>query len=113
MRGSADALLRAVRKLAEHALHHAPPGTEVEIGVEGGPHPGPAILVEDRGPGIAAADREADLRPALQKRRDPASGAGLGLAFVVGTARAHAARVTLETPLAGGTRIGLHFGAPG
>ena len=106
VRGCPDALFRAVRNLAENAPHHAPPGTEVEIRVEAGP----AILVEDRGPGIAEAERAQVFGRHWQKRRDREGGAGLGLAIVARTASTHGARLTLDTPAAGGTRIGLHFG---
>ena len=106
MRGCPDALFRAVRNLAENALHHAPPGTEVEIRVEAGP----AILVEDRGPGIAEAERAQVFGRHWQKRRNREGGAGLGLAIVARTASTHGARLTLDSPAAGGTRIGLHFG---
>jgi signal transduction histidine kinase len=55
------------------------------------------IAIEDRGPGIADADRERALR--RFGRLDPArqeSGAGLGLALVETVARLHGGSVTLE-----------------
>ncbi|MFZ4408410.1 MAG: sensor histidine kinase [Paracraurococcus sp.] len=106
VRGCPDALFRAVRNLAENALHHAPAGTEVEIRVA----PGPTILVEDRGPGIGPAERARIFERHWQGRRDREGGAGLGLAIVARTAAAHGAALVLETPPAGGTRIGLRFG---
>ena len=51
---------------------------------------GPAVTVSDRGPGVAAGDRERVFTPVLPPpRRDRGSGAGLGLTLVRQIARRH------------------------
>ena len=74
--------LRILGNLLENALRHAPPDSVVELGVE---RTGPYLLftVSDRGPGIAAPDRERIFEPFYRAQQSsPEDGrAGLGLSI--------------------------------
>jgi signal transduction histidine kinase len=54
--GDAAAIREALRNLLENAIRHTPPGTEIKVTVG----PAGSIVVEDNGPGVAAAWREAN-----------------------------------------------------
>jgi signal transduction histidine kinase len=92
LRGDARSLRHLLRNLLENARHHAgAAGVEVEVA----PLPGEAgaarLRVSDRGPGIAAEDRERIFEPFRRGSRaaDPGTGVGLGLAIVRQIARHH------------------------
>jgi two-component system, OmpR family, sensor histidine kinase PrrB len=70
--------------------------------------PGPALVVEDDGPGVAEDQREAVFEPFC---RDEASeGSGLGLAIVAQQAEHHGATVAVDvSPLLGGARFRVAF----
>ena len=92
--GNVQLLALALSNLVDNALRHAPAGTEIAVAATAAG--GPALVVADRGPGIA----EADHARALQRfvRLDPSRGgpgAGLGLALVAAVARLHGATVEL------------------
>jgi two-component system sensor histidine kinase PrrB len=73
---------------------------------------GPAIDVEDDGPGIPAAERERVFEPF--RRVDGAAGrpgSGLGLALVAQQARLHDAEVTVGDSSLGGARLRVAFPA--
>lgn len=70
------------------------------------------ILIDDDGPGIAAADRERVFRAfvRLDPSRNPSTGGvGLGLTIARDVARIHGGDVTLETAPQGGLRARLHL----
>ncbi len=103
--GDADVLEVAVRNLIENALNHSPEDSEIEIQVTNGPQ----IRVLDRGPGVAAADREHIFDRFWRKDRSQASGAGLGLAIVSRIAALHDATITVEDRPDGGAIFVLTF----
>jgi signal transduction histidine kinase len=88
-------LSQGIGNLLENALKYAPGGpVRLILEQRGGMV---AIGVEDKGPGIPAADRERALK--RFGRLDPARtevGAGLGLALVQSVARLHAGSLVLE-----------------
>ena len=96
-------LERVVANLVSNAVRHSPPGRPVRLGAavvpdERGAHL--AIVVSDRGPGVADADRERIFVP-FQRLGDVPAGAGVGLGLAVarGLAQAVDATVTAsETP---------------
>lgn len=98
-------LSQALGNLIENALKYAGGGIlTLSLGYDAATV---QIAVEDRGPGIADADRERALR--RFGRLDPArqeSGAGLGLALVETVARLHGGSVSLEDAKPG-LRVGL------
>jgi two-component system, OmpR family, osmolarity sensor histidine kinase EnvZ len=70
------------------------------------------VLVDDDGPGIPPAQREAVFRPfyRLDASRNPATGGvGLGLTIARDVARGHGGELTLEDSPQGGLRVRLHL----
>jgi two-component system osmolarity sensor histidine kinase EnvZ len=65
------------------------------------------VIVDDDGPGIAAALREDAFRPFVrldESRNQNESGTGLGLAIARDIARAHGGDIALDTSPMGGLR---------
>ena len=94
VRGHERLIGQAVANLIENAARHTPVGSNIRLSVE--TEPSPRLVVQDDGPGIAAADREAAVRPMVRleaSRRLP--GSGLGLAIVAAVAALHRARLDL------------------
>lgn len=99
-----NGLVRAFENLIGNALKHAREGRwlalrgrEVDGGVE--------FSVEDRGPGIAEADRERIFEPFVRGRKLAGSnvaGVGLGLNLVRRLAEAHHGRIGVENRSGGG-----------
>jgi len=99
-----NGLVRALENLIGNALKHAREGRwlalrgrEVDGGVE--------FSVEDRGPGIADADRARIFEPFVRGRKLAGSnvvGAGLGLNLVRRLAEAHHGRIDVENRSGGG-----------
>ncbi|MGW3118599.1 sensor histidine kinase [Streptomyces sp. NPDC001107] len=95
--GDEDALRRLVRNLGENAARHA--RTRVAFTLADPGDGRVRLVVEDDGPGIAAADRarvfERFVRLDASRSRE-AGGAGLGLAIVAEVAAAHGGSVRVE-----------------
>jgi signal transduction histidine kinase len=91
-----ELLSQALANLIDNALRHAASGGELALLVSRG---GGAVrfTVADRGPGIAAADREEAVRRfgRLDRARS-LPGAGLGLSLVEAVARLHGGRLELD-----------------
>ena len=94
---------RVVRNLVDNALRHA--ATRVDLEVRDG-----RVVVQDDGPGIAAADRERVFERFTRledgRQRD-AGGSGLGLSIAREVARELGGDVTLTEPSGPGTRATL------
>jgi two-component system, OmpR family, sensor histidine kinase MprB len=107
VRGSRAQLARAVGNLLDNAAKFSPPGSVVEVSVNGG-----EVAVRDHGPGIAAEDL-----PHVFDRfyRAPSArgtpGSGLGLAIVRQVAEAHQGSAVAESPDGGGARLMLRLPA--
>lgn len=93
--------VRALDNVIANALRY---GQRAEVWIAAGPE-GPAVCIEDAGPGIPPDRRAAALRPFV--RLDPArqadGGVGLGLAIAADALRGHGGRIEL----AAGTSPGL------
>ena len=91
-----DALRRAITNLVDNARRH---GTRVRIAaLPSGPRY-VQVVVDDDGPGIPAAEREAAFRPFASTQ---AGGTGLGLAIARDIVRAHGGDISLlDSPLGG------------
>ena len=91
-----ELLSQALANLLDNALRHGAEGGEVTLRLESVAD-GVAIAVEDRGPGIAEADRPQALKRfgRLDSARST-PGAGLGMTLVDAVARLHGGRVELE-----------------
>lgn len=104
--GHEGLLAIALDNLVRNALAHAPAGSEVEIDVRDNP---PVLRVLDRGPGVAAEDREAIFEPFHRGRRPSGDGSGIGLAIVRAVAVAHGADVQVEDRPGGGSVFSIAF----
>jgi signal transduction histidine kinase len=105
--GDAAALRRVVSNLLANAVKFAGSGGQVTL--RGAANGGTVVLrVEDRGPGIPAAERQrvfdAFYRGAAAQRNET-PGSGLGLALVRKVVLAHRGKVRVEDPPGGGTAI--------
>ena len=97
------ALARAVSNLVDNAAKFDASESPIEVSVDNG-----RIAVADRGPGIAASDRERIFE--RFHRADTARtlpGSGLGLSIVADVATAHGGQVFVEDRDGGGAVIGL------
>jgi two-component system sensor histidine kinase TctE len=86
-----------VRNLVDNALQYTPPGGTVTARVLPDPFGQVVVLqVEDTGPGIPAAEREAVFRPFYRALGTQVDGSGLGLAIVQEIAVRHGGEVTVS-----------------
>jgi signal transduction histidine kinase len=94
--GNRQLLAQLVTNLLENALKYVPAGGHVRVSVRNSPG-GVSLSIADDGPGIAAVDRAAALRPFVRVGDAPAhaSGSGLGLSLAAAVARLHGAQLTL------------------
>jgi len=102
--GDAKLLRRLLRNLLENAGRHGRPPVEVEVSQSGNDA---RIVVSDRGPGIATADRERVFEPFYRPagRGEAGGGWGLGLALVRQIAERHGGRVACDENAGGGSRF--------
>ena len=91
-----ELLSQAIANLLDNAMRHGAAGGEVTLRLSRAGVSGVAIAVEDRGPGIAEADRPQAIKRfgRLDSARS-APGAGLGMALVEAVARLHGGRFEL------------------
>ena len=103
-----DKVRGAVLNLVDNAVKATHPGDVIRISaaLPDGVQPAAVdIIVDDSGPGIPAAEREAVLARFARSWTTETRGTGLGLAIVEAVARAHGGRTLVgESPL-GGARI--------
>jgi signal transduction histidine kinase len=87
--GDRDLLFEAVANLVDNAVKFTPAGGSVRIGLLPGAD-GPVIRVEDTGPGIAEAEREAVTRRFYRGDKSRGTkGVGLGLSLVAAIVKRH------------------------
>lgn len=109
------ALRRAVQNVIGNAIKYAASGGWIGVRAQSSTGPeGPevSILIEDRGPGIAAADLPHLFEPFYrghQVASSPVPGSGLGLSLVKHIVAGHGGRIDVEMPKAGGSRFTLHL----
>jgi two-component system sensor histidine kinase TctE len=85
-----------VRNLVDNALQYTPSGGTVTVRVVPDPFGQVLVLqVEDSGPGVAPAEREAVFRAFYRAEGTQVDGSGLGLAIVAEVAQRHGAEVTV------------------
>ena len=97
--GDPALLRRMVRNLLDNARQHGGGATRVHVG-------GKQVIVEDRGEGIAEADRERIFEP-FYRASGARGGFGLGLAIVRRIARAHGGDVAYVALDGGGSRFSV------
>ena len=106
--GVHDHLARAIENLVDNAVKYA--GSAVILLEERATSEQVAVVVEDRGPGIAPAQLARVMRPFERldsSRSDRHPGMGLGLSIADNVARAHGGQLTLSNREAGGLRAEL------
>lgn len=104
-----DMLRIVIRVLVQNANQHTPVGTTVRVATQRNTH-GTTIIVEDDGPGIPEASREAiftAFHRANDNDHDP--GLGLGLSTVAEIAAAHRGQVWVEERVGGGASFRILF----
>jgi signal transduction histidine kinase len=102
VRGDPMMLRHLVRNLLENAQHHGQ-NKDVRALLESTPE-GVTIAVEDRGPGIPAAERERIFAP-FHRLPGSGEGTGLGLALVRQVAHYHGGRAVVRPREGGGCRF--------
>jgi len=113
LRGEPVLLGEMVRNLVDNALQYTPQGGTVTARVMPDPFGQVVVLqVEDTGPGIAPAEREAVFRPFYRAPDTQVDGSGLGLAIVHEVALRHGAEVTVTDARPRGS-AGAGVGTPG
>jgi signal transduction histidine kinase len=103
--GNAHALEDALRNLVENAVLHTPYGTEVTVTVDCAGR----IEVADHGNGVPRKDRENIFKRFWRGPGERSEGAGLGLAIVRETMRAHRGGVSIADNADGGATFTLSF----
>jgi two-component system sensor histidine kinase PrrB len=112
LRGWEPGLRIVLDNLIENAARHGRPGGEVRVTLHAAVNgAGPAIEVEDDGPGIPPAERERVLELFHRVAGTERAGSGLGLALVAQQARLHGAEVTVGDSALGGARVRVGFPA--
>jgi signal transduction histidine kinase len=91
--------------LLENAALHGRPGGVVAVSVG----PGPTLVVDDDGPGVADADRDRIFEPFVRADGTRAPGSGLGLALVAQQVRDHGATIEVGRSPLGGARFSVRF----
>ena len=96
--------LRGLVNILENAIHHAPPDGPIELGLEL-TDTTIEFVVRDRGPGIAAGERQRVFEPFYRgaAHRVGTRGSGLGLAIARDLIRAQGGDVTYEERAGGGS----------
>jgi signal transduction histidine kinase len=102
---NAHALEDALRNLVENAVLHTPCGTEVTVTVDCAGR----IEVADHGNGVPRKDRENIFKRFWRGPGERSEGAGLGLAIVSETMRAHRGGVSIADNPGGGATFTLSF----
>lgn len=108
VRGDAISIREALSNLLENARRHGPTDNTIDVTLETTGQDHVSLIVEDAGPGIAAADRIRATERFTSIAKDSA-GSGLGLSIVRAVAESHDARLVLGTSPAGGLRAEMRF----
>lgn len=101
--GDGPAIGLALGNLVENAILHGRSAVRVAVG------PGPAVVVEDDGPGLPAGEGARLFEPFRRGAGAPPGGAGLGLAIVARIQSAHGGDVAAENRARGGARFRLSY----
>jgi len=113
LRANRELLRSAIENVLRNAVRYSPAGTPVEVGVTA-QHGQIEILVEDRGPGVPAADLQRIFEPfyrvAAARDRD-SGGEGIGLAITAQVIRSHGGSATAANRPEGGLAVLLRLPA--
>jgi signal transduction histidine kinase len=107
-----DALDQILLNLASNAVKFSPAGAPVRLRADLAEDGGLRVTVVDEGPGIPLFHHGKITEPFYQvadQHSRATEGSGLGLAIVDRLARAHGARLAINSAPGQGTAIGVHF----
>ncbi|WP_395401410.1 ATP-binding protein [Pseudoduganella sp. UC29_106] len=111
VKGQGDALLILLRNLVDNAIKYTPVGGTVDLSVLR-TDKGPALVVEDSGPGISPEERERVFSRFYRVPGTEASGSGLGLAIIKAITERHGATLALDqSERLGGLKVTVTFPA--
>ncbi len=102
-----DRIVQVLLVLIDNAVDHSPPGAPVTVRVRATGRT-VTIEVEDRGPGIPAAELERIFQPFTRlpgTTRHGSGGTGLGLAIARRIVEAHGGSIDASSPVDGGARF--------
>jgi signal transduction histidine kinase len=102
-----ELLRQMLLNLLDNAIRHTPPGGTVRTTIAA-KDDHVAIAVEDKGPGIAPADRERIFQRFVRLQAG-SDGAGLGLPLARWIAEAHGGSLTLDASGPGGSRFAVRL----
>jgi K+-sensing histidine kinase KdpD len=100
-----DRLGQVLDNLLVNADRYAPEGTPIDIHVAPGVRGTVVTRVIDHGPGVPAGMRDRVFERFARDEASGSEGTGLGLAIVRGIVEAHAGRVWVDDPEAGGGAV--------
>jgi signal transduction histidine kinase len=109
VRADSTLIERIIDNLVGNALKYTPPSAPIAVRIRG--HDGEAVLeVEDRGPGISAAERARIFDRFFRGATAAGTqGLGLGLSFVSEIARWHGGGVEVDAGVSGGSIFRVHL----
>ncbi|MDX6670358.1 MAG: two-component system, OmpR family, sensor histidine kinase PrrB [Solirubrobacteraceae bacterium] len=102
--GDAEGLRMLVDNLLENAARHGRADGRIAAAVSVLPGGGVRVTVDDDGPGIPAAERQAVLRRFVRGQGARGPGSGLGLAIAAAQAQRHGGSLRIEDSPLGGAR---------
>ena len=100
-----DRLGQVLDNLLVNADRYAPEGTSIEIHLAPGARGTVVTRIIDHGPGVPPTMRDRIFERFVRDEQSDTEGMGLGLAIVSGLVEAHAGRVWLDDPAAGGGAV--------
>ena len=104
VQANVDGLRQVLLNLLDNAVKFGPPDDTVTVSLEGAAG-AVRLAVEDRGQGVAAADRDRIFQPFERGATPGAGGAGIGLAVVRRIVHEHHGTVSVEDRPGGGARF--------
>jgi two-component system sensor histidine kinase TctE len=107
VRGDAVLLEQVAANILDNALRFTPEGGVIAVHLQAWDEQNVALWIEDSGPGIPEAERQAVFERFEQGRRPDTTHTGLGLAIVAEIARVHGGSVFATAACLGGARVGV------